>query len=478
MLATHNAPTDRNDIPSRQQILVIEAIGDGAEFQPMVLLPGKYLVGSAENCTLNLHGDDVSSRHCMIITDQDQSFVWTFDADTWLNESRIREAVLNAGDQLTVGSVHVRIREATTQERLDDSGNTPADWADGRVGDLRPTKRRSDVSVERISVDRLSIDRHGVDRLSDEMERQLAKLRNEVTSQQQKLTEALERQNASVDRVAEQQREANSSDQRIETANRKESLLRELIISVQERSEELHEQHCVMSAEQARRLYEISRRRNDSTIESALIRTNRDRLELRERELEGRNANLHERTQKWEDAKRRTEQVHSQRDRQATELQAELDHRQTAIDQRDDQLRQLQQECREQRTRIDDRSAQLSDEQAWHAEEHNARKDALSARLTGMAHWESSIDAKRSELDELAESLKTNEEHFHIQEEDWRHRLGLVADTAERQQSFETELTVREQTLGEKQQGLESRADELQQPDGPLHLLVPLWRQS
>ena len=73
MLATHQAPNNRSEnnhsknkrsgIPSRQQMLVIEPIGNSAESAPIVLLPGKCLIGSAPDCSLILHGDGVSTRH-------------------------------------------------------------------------------------------------------------------------------------------------------------------------------------------------------------------------------------------------------------------------------------------------------------------------------------------------------------------------------------------------------------------------------
>ncbi|WP_437191276.1 hypothetical protein [Planctomicrobium sp. SH527] len=90
--------------------------------QPISLGPGRYTIGSGEQCHIVLPETGVASRHCTLVVGEFQNIVKAWSPLTWINDGVLTEGSLRIGDRLIVGPVEFRVAqrdaEATNSQRV------------------------------------------------------------------------------------------------------------------------------------------------------------------------------------------------------------------------------------------------------------------------------------------------------------------------------------------------------------------------
>jgi pSer/pThr/pTyr-binding forkhead associated (FHA) protein len=83
---------------------------------PIALVPGRHLIGSADDCDIRLTFAGIASRHAIVMVGENRTIVKSMDSRSWVNDSPIAEMALRSGDRLSIGPVTFRVRSATKDE--------------------------------------------------------------------------------------------------------------------------------------------------------------------------------------------------------------------------------------------------------------------------------------------------------------------------------------------------------------------------
>ncbi len=83
---------------------------------PIALVPGRHLIGSADDCDIRLSFAGIASRHAIVMVGENRTIVKSMDSRSWVNDSPIAEMALRSGDRLSIGPVTFRVRSATKDE--------------------------------------------------------------------------------------------------------------------------------------------------------------------------------------------------------------------------------------------------------------------------------------------------------------------------------------------------------------------------
>lgn len=77
------------------------------------MIEGQLMIGRAQSCQLQLPCELVSKRHCRVFRGATGSRFWIEDLDsehgTWVNDKRVRRAVLRQDDLIRIGSIQLRV---------------------------------------------------------------------------------------------------------------------------------------------------------------------------------------------------------------------------------------------------------------------------------------------------------------------------------------------------------------------------------
>jgi pSer/pThr/pTyr-binding forkhead associated (FHA) protein len=77
------------------------------------MIEGQLIIGRARSCQLRLPCELVSERHCRVFRGATGSRFWIEDLNsesgTWVNDKRVRRAVLRQDDLIRIGSVRLRV---------------------------------------------------------------------------------------------------------------------------------------------------------------------------------------------------------------------------------------------------------------------------------------------------------------------------------------------------------------------------------
>jgi predicted nucleic acid-binding Zn-ribbon protein len=82
----------------------------------IALVPGRHLIGSAEDCGIRLELEGVLDRHALILVGESRTIVKAIDPRTWINDGPVTEMALRAGDRLSIGPLTFRVRSASPEE--------------------------------------------------------------------------------------------------------------------------------------------------------------------------------------------------------------------------------------------------------------------------------------------------------------------------------------------------------------------------
>lgn len=83
---------------------------------PVILGPGKHLIGSDPACAVHFEAEGVQQRHALLIVGPQKTVLRALDPRTWVNDSAIDETVLRLGDRVSIGPMTFRLRAATADE--------------------------------------------------------------------------------------------------------------------------------------------------------------------------------------------------------------------------------------------------------------------------------------------------------------------------------------------------------------------------
>lgn len=86
-----------------------------------VVKPGSTVIGRQTGCHLRIPASDVSRQHCEVLLKGEQISLRDLGSanGTYVNNERVEQAELHAGDMLTVGSVNLLVRVDGKPARID-----------------------------------------------------------------------------------------------------------------------------------------------------------------------------------------------------------------------------------------------------------------------------------------------------------------------------------------------------------------------
>lgn len=117
MPATSTYSTNRSvQFPSSSGTIVLEPPRH-LRLPPSILGPGKHIVGSAEDCSVQISAEGIQQQHAMILIGDQVAMLKALDPRTWINDQVATETSLRAGDRLSIGPITYHIRYATEDER-------------------------------------------------------------------------------------------------------------------------------------------------------------------------------------------------------------------------------------------------------------------------------------------------------------------------------------------------------------------------
>jgi len=95
--------------------LVLEPPRHGG-LSSIALVPGRHLIGAADDCSIRLQAEGILDRHAMILVGENRTIVKAIDPRTWVNDGPVTEMALRAGDRLSIGPLTFRVRSAAKDE--------------------------------------------------------------------------------------------------------------------------------------------------------------------------------------------------------------------------------------------------------------------------------------------------------------------------------------------------------------------------
>lgn len=93
--------------------------GRHAHWSRYLLTPGAHLIGSAPYCSLVVDVAGLAGQHAEFRVGPEGLRLRAIDARTWVNDGPVREALLRAGDRVTIGPCSWTLRPATADDLLE-----------------------------------------------------------------------------------------------------------------------------------------------------------------------------------------------------------------------------------------------------------------------------------------------------------------------------------------------------------------------
>lgn len=114
----------------------------------LLLVPGRYVLGSGAASCLELPSPSVATEHALLNVTEERITITACDQRTWVNDWPIRESRLRRGDRLTIGPFVFDLRPATADELLSQlpaAATSPSPISD-RSGSANPP-RATDATI-------------------------------------------------------------------------------------------------------------------------------------------------------------------------------------------------------------------------------------------------------------------------------------------------------------------------------------------
>lgn len=440
-----NHPTARTAPPK----LVLEPVRANSSIRSFPLAPGRYLIGSADDCDLVIPVGGVAPQHCLIVVGTNRTIVKALSPLTWVDDGPLSESVLQLGQKLIIGPVELRTRRPDVSEWLEESEPAaraipePVAYAPPQIEELLDQARQQ---LDTALADELPV----ADSWSDDLPLSEAVDRH---------AEAVKAESAEHLRSAELERqelELNERARSLEylaselTAQEHALLTRESAISQRQTGlEQLSEE--LRSREQAI----LDREQSLASDDAAAAEVHRH-LELQQQELIARAQNLEESLTAIE----QQNQQLADHQTQIADLHAELDRFRTELQLRDEQIESQLAELQQQRDELAARESHLTvREQTW-----TARESELIAQVRQLQEElrDQQAASPTNAMGLLsAESLAGREDDLRYREESAARREAVLAQS-------QASLKASQEQLREEAELIESRFADLMQREQAL----------
>lgn len=94
---------------SPETCFVLRPVRPDGTIAAVALTAGRYVVGSATTCDVQIQAEGVEPKHCLIVAGPHRAAVRAYDPETRLNGIKVDEAPFAAGDILSVGPIEMRL---------------------------------------------------------------------------------------------------------------------------------------------------------------------------------------------------------------------------------------------------------------------------------------------------------------------------------------------------------------------------------
>jgi hypothetical protein len=428
---------------------VLEPVRANSSIRSFPLAPGRYLIGSADDCDLIIPVGGVAPQHCLIVVGTNRTIVKALSPLTWVDDGPLSESVLQLGQKLIIGPVELRTRRPDVSEWLEDS--EPAARAIPEPVTYAPPQIEVLLDQARQQLDTA---------LADELPA------DDSWSEDLPLSEAVDRHaNAAQTESAEHLRSAELERQELELNERARSL--EYLAS-----ELTAQEHALLTRESAisqrqtglEQLSEELRSREQAILEREQSLASEDAATVEARQhLELQQQELIARAQKLEDSLTAIEQQNQQLvDHQThiAELQGELDRYRAELQLREEQIESQLAELHQQRDELAVRESHLTvREQTW-----TARESELVAQVQQLQEElrDQQAASPTNAMGLLsAEALTGREDDLRYREESVTRREAVLAQS-------QASLKASQEQLREEAELIESRFADLMQREQAL----------
>jgi chromosome segregation ATPase len=472
------------------RLLVLEPVA-AADLEPVILAPGRYHVGSDEDCDVRVTVPGVAPRHCLIVVGPHRSVVKSLAPLTWLNDGVFREAALRPGDRLVAG---------------------PIEWTVGGMASSDETRRNSPVGTDAVKLlcddasSRIELSQAALDaRREWEQHRRVDAPVKEQVPAPTPSSAAINEQRAHLTELAaslvarEHEVIARETDVRChwEDVQKNWAAVRELDRLVRseraavaaERAELLAERQAISAvrreldearADLGRRALDLTDRESAQQLRADDVVESHSLLSTRSAELQRRESDFAEREQRLAQA----EALVAERERELEQHRAQVDRQNAELAEREQRLSQNESARVEQERGLEQRSADVEQQQAGLAEREGQltqREQACLEREQELEHHRQEMERQQAELVDF-ERRRSEHESAHAD-----HAQGLEQRFAELDQwqaahaERESQWTQREQSFAEREQQLAQQTESQNQREEELARReheTSTWRES
>jgi len=515
-MSTLTAPPPRTSVATTQQaILVLEPLQKRLRLKQVLLQSGKCTIGSAPDCTLTLAADGIRTHHCLIVSGKGRTVLKAWDTRTWLNDGPVDEALLKAGDRLVIGPVEFRVREASKAEILSaqkssfslstsagingknnlehavhaaiHAGILPSSAASLPIPGTTDQADHADVSESEVHITPSEpknasseftlgpsaspgTTSESGEQTPDELESLHAKLQeqtdrlyDDITLQQTKLRQLLQRQKAVRVDENSHNHDADLTEQRAKTARRKEVLLRDLLNIVRSECEGIIAGKRDMRQVQRRQRDTLARLQNELAIEAAQLREARQQDQNARRDFECKTAKQFEATQRAEiDLEDEFTKVRAEAESLRSEQHSLAEVRHHVEEER--ALLKLEQQRVEQsgleaEARLRRDREAIADQQR----EADARLKDLTKEVAELAAREVEVERQQARLHTQQQSLETERDELDSAQSQFHTECEQSQSEQAKLQDAQAQLQASNEQLEEERSSLEAKAADLEQ---------------
>ncbi|GAB6164604.1 hypothetical protein JCM19992_06040 [Thermostilla marina] len=462
----------QHDVFTRPGETVFRIVGSSRDGQLLRVRSPRITIGSGANCTLRLRARGVRPLHCLVLRGTRHTIMRAWHPDTRLNGRSVRDAVLTAGDRLTLGPVELEFVGAGENVPVD-----PPKAANRRVPPKPDENAAAGHATLRVQADpaatrvphaphderavRPILKADGEPHRSGSDVAALETLRRDYDLLQEKHA-AAQAEIARLRAELKSLREANAAPSQESSVSVDRQELEELRTRLKEWEAELVDQENAltrrreaMESEAAR----LERERAQLAVERKTIAEQRDELEAFRRKWQEAAAC----DSQQEDGRAAQEAAFQAREQTLAEAEARLEERLFAVVERESQAEQLLEEIGKQEETIKEREARLIEhEEALEKERASleSQREQLQRREQRVAQQEKELSLRAQTVGQT-NALAEQREELALRERSVAQQAKAIEDRADRLAALEAELEQREATIRRLQEELDRQREML-----------------
>ena len=379
--------------------LVLEPVRASSRFHSFPLAPGRYLIGSGDDCDLIIPVAGVAPQHCLIVVGTNRTIVKALSPLTWIDDGPLSESVLQHGQKLILGPIELRTRRPDVSEWLEVPANLGSESEAPSAAPYEPPR---------------------IDELLDHARQQLENAiadelpTTESWSEDLPLTEAVDRHAQSVLNEA--------------TEHLKDAELERQALEVGERARAID----YLSSELNVRERALEERERSLQTRESTVATEQQQLDSLRHELTDRDSELQE--------------LHASIRRQNEEFLeriAAIQEHEKALELQKSTAVEVEQQLLARHQALTTREEQLLEQQAA----LNQSQEQYSAREASLAGQQSELEGYRVDLLHREEQIESQLVEFVRQKEEFAQQASQRQDREAEWVAQESELRQRIQTL-------------------------------